>query len=136
MSVDDEMKKLDNTKQMEKGFAATHGLYGFSKTIKECLRSYLFIVSIDDKDNCIETTCYTREITWTKDEIIIDTLVEESASNFRDLVNMKKLKVSFLDRTGNRVLDETFDIKGLKYKHPLHINQEAGMLIYRFVFEY
>jgi hypothetical protein len=136
MSVDDEMKKLDDPKKMEKGMATTNGLYGFSKVVKECLRNYLFIISIDGKENCAETTCYTREITWTKDEITIDTLVEESASNFHDLVNMKKLKVSFLDRTGNRVFDETFDIKGLKYKHPLHINQEAGMLIYRFVFEY
>ena len=136
MSVDDEMKKLDDPKKMEKGMVTTNGLYGFSKVVKECLRNYLFIISIDGKENCNETTCYTREISWTKDEIIIDTLITEDKSNFSDLINMKKLKVSFLDRVGNRVLDDSFDIKCLKYKHPLHINQEAGMLIYRFVFEY
>jgi hypothetical protein len=124
--------------EQQVNYEAHHGLYGFRKTVKDCLRSYLFMISVDDKDDVVEKTALIRNIKWSKDEITIDTLVDENIGNFHELLNMKKLKVCFLDRTGNRVLDDSFEIKTLKHKHPLEIGHDPapGFVIYRLVFEY
>jgi hypothetical protein len=114
-----------------------NGLFGFNKSIGDCLRGYLFAISVDGKEDVNEKTAYVRNITWTDDTITIETLVDESGKHLLDLIEMKKLKVSFLDRVGNRVIDDSFDIKSLKKKYPLKVSHEGTeMVIYRLVFEY
>lgn len=114
-------------------------LYEFKEVLKlkDILRNYLFIVSVDGRDDIVEQTSLIRNISWTKTEIIIDTLIDEKGDNLRNLIEMKKLKVSFLSRTGNIVFDDTFDIKQLKKKYPLKIgHSESSILVYRLIYEY
>jgi hypothetical protein len=114
-------------------------LYEASKVFKDknFLRSYLFLVSIDGKDDVIEQTCFIRDITWSRNEIIIDTIVDEFGNNLNDLVTMKNLKISFLSRTGKRIVDDQFEIKRLKKKYPLKVgHEENSLLVFRLIYEY
>jgi hypothetical protein len=107
----------------------------FSNTVKDYLRSYLFNITID-KD--VNVTLIVRNIKWTAHEMTIDTMVDENAEIFKQLLKTSRLNVHFLNRGGTPVMTESFYINGLKTKYPLEISHESepSMLQYRLVFEY
>ena len=101
------------------------------------LRAYLFLVSVDENEDVLETTALIRNISWSKDEIIIDSLLSEDVSFYQLLKEAKSIKVTFLDRAGDRKITQEFTLKKLKQLHPLKINHaDIEMLVYRFYFEY
>jgi hypothetical protein len=103
----------------------------------EPLRSYLFMVSIDNKEDANVTTACIRDIKWERNEIIVDTLVPENQEVLSQLLSAKKLIVTFLARDGYRKFTQEFTLKNLKQYHPLRIGHaDIEMLIYRFYFEY
>jgi hypothetical protein len=103
----------------------------------EPLRSYLFMVTIDNKEDANVTTACIRDIKWDRNEIIVDTLIPESQEVLDQLLSAKKLIVTFLARDGSRKFTQEFALKNLKQYHPLRIGHaDIEMLTYRFYFEY
>ena len=101
------------------------------------LRAYLFMVSINGNEDVLETTSLIRNITWSKDEIIIDSLISEDLRFYQLLKEASSIKVTFLDRLGDRKITQEFSIKKLKQLHPLKIgHSDIEVLVYRFYFEY
>lgn len=105
--------------------------------IIEPLRAYLFMVSIDNKEDANATTVCIRDIKWDRNEIVIDTLISENQEILNQLLSAKKLIVTFLARDGSRKFTQEFQLKKLKQYHPIHISHsDIEMLVYRFYYEY
>jgi hypothetical protein len=128
---------METSEQNEK---SSQSLFQFKSHVKDCLRSYLFLLEVDnDKESSNEFTSFVRKITWNENNITIETLVPEDGKLLEKLITMKYITISFLTRAGVVSFKDSFNIRTLKFKHPLEISHEPdhpSLLHYRLVFEY